>query len=220
MSDLIFVDVETTGLDPNRHCVWEMAYAYEQGPVESSVVPHSIVSAEPKALEIGQYDKRSKQTGDVPGEVFEMTFASRLAGNTLVAANPAFDASFLAARWGGAVWHYRLLDVEAYAMGILGWDRPKGLREIAAELRADGIDIPKPDHSAGKDVEVLRACFLALRDRRDQSVSVNLLSVFGDNEYPHEALEQAMDDLRRSGFPPSSRLADDIERQIPTEATR
>jgi hypothetical protein len=87
-----------------------------------------------------------------------------LDGNTLVAANPAFDASFLRARWGVAPWRYRMLDLETYAMPAFDWDAPKGLKDIAQALRDEAFPIPEPDHSAGADVETLRACHLALRE--------------------------------------------------------
>lgn len=78
-------------------------------------------------------------------------------------ANPAFDAAFLTARWGTAPWHFRLLDVEAYAMGALGYDRPRGLTTICDDLRAHGFDIPVPGHSAAADVAATRAAFRALQ---------------------------------------------------------
>ena len=65
------------------------------------------------------------------------------------------------ARWGFSPWHYRLLDVEAYAMGVLGWDEMHGLATIAEAL---GVD--QPDHTAATDVRVLRDCFYRLRDLR------------------------------------------------------
>ena len=48
-------------------------------------------------------------------------------------------------------------------MGALGYDTPKGLKDIAADLRGRGHEIPEPDHSAAADVATLRACHLALR---------------------------------------------------------
>lgn len=160
---LVFLDVETTGLDPNRHEVWEIAYAVDEGPIECGVVMHSLRYADPKALAMNGYWGR----GVVPQspELADVETACRFAlqGATLVAANPAFDAAFLRARWGETPWHYRLLDVEAFAAGILGWATPKGLRDIRNELIGCGYDIPKPDHSAAADVETLRACYKALR---------------------------------------------------------
>ena len=156
----VYLDTETTGLDPDRHEVWEIAYAVDGGPILSGVVAHSLRYADPTALAMNGYLDRG--TVGVPSDV-ESICRSALEGATLVGANPAFDAAFLRARWGVAPWHYRMLDVEAYAMGALGWDVPKGLATIAEALAVGhGYDIPKPDHSAAGDVATLRACHLAL----------------------------------------------------------
>lgn len=158
---IIYLDVETTGLDPNRHHIWEMAYAVDGKPISSCVVPHSRVGADEKALEVGQYFERITSLPTSP--TFEMALATDLEGNTLCAANPAFDASFLKARWGHTPWRYRLLDIEAYAMGALGYDVPQGLKTIAADLRELGHEIPEPDHTAAGDVATLRECHWALQ---------------------------------------------------------
>ena len=156
---LVYIDTETTGLDPDRHEVWELAYAVDNGPILSGVVAHSLRYADPTALAMNGYNDRG--VVPVPSDV-ESICRSALDGATLVAANPAFDASFLRARWGVTPWRYRMLDVEAYAMGALGYDVPKGLKQIADDLRALGHEIPAPDHSAAADVATLRACHLAL----------------------------------------------------------
>ena len=158
---LVFLDTETTGLDPERHEVWELAYAVDDGPICSSKVHHSLRNADPTALLMNGYLSRPDS---LPLDQIRLESDAQgvLVGATLVGANPAFDAGFLRARWGVAPWHYRLFDVEAYAAGVLGWDGPKGLAAIRAAL-ADDYDIPAPDHTAAGDVATLRACFYALR---------------------------------------------------------
>jgi len=160
---LLYLDTETTGLDPDRHEVWEIAYAIDDGPVLSSFVAHSVVGAEPAALRINNY--LSRFVG-VPfcGVTFEIALREAAEGATLVGANPAFDAAFLRARWGVTPWRYRLLDIEAYAMPALGLSTPAGLSKVAESLRDIGFEIPEPDHSAGADVATLRAIHLALGD--------------------------------------------------------
>ncbi len=165
---LVFLDTETTGLDAARHAVWEVAWAVEDGPIVESALAHNVAGADPKALRMNGYYNR------FAGRRFDLTLSLQLEerlredleGVTLVAANPAFDAAFLAARWGVAPWKYRLLDVEAYAMGAFGWSEPRGLnaiREALIESGIRGLDIPEPDHSAAADVATLRACFRALQ---------------------------------------------------------
>lgn len=160
----VYVDTETTGLDPDRHEVWEIAYAVDDGPIRSGVVLHSLRHADPMALDMNGYWGRTKDVA--PESCMEVETVLRGAfrpGMTLVGANPRFDAAFLRARWGEEPFHYRLLDVEAYAMGALGYDEPQGLKTVAKDLRAEGFDVEHPDHSAAGDVATLRACHAALR---------------------------------------------------------
>lgn len=166
MNHLVYLDVETTGLDPAVHQVWEIAWAVDDGPIRSAVVPHSLAFADPVALAVsGHEDRCGCRARTVPEvEEFEEQLRDVLEGATVVGANPAFDTAFLAQRWGARPWHFRLLDVEAFAMGVLAHGRLRGLAAISEELRGLGFEIPAPDHTAGRDVAALRACFLALRD--------------------------------------------------------
>lgn len=153
---LVFLDVETTGLDPSLHSIWEVAFAVDDGPIITSQVAHSTEHADPEALAINGYMDRFVGK-PLLGLHFERELREALTGNTLVAANPAFDAAFLRARWGVAPWKYRLLDVEAYAMPYFNWPVPQGLARIA-----DLLGIEAPDHTAYADVHTLRECFYAL----------------------------------------------------------
>lgn len=159
---LVFLDTETTGLDPARHDVWEVAWAVDDGPIESAFLAHDVAGADPEALRLNGYMARRPRLDVVASLTAEHGLRQALTGATLVAANPAFDAAFLRARWGVAPWRYRLLDVEAYAMGALGYDTPQGLARIARDLRKLDHAIPEPDHTAAADVATLRACYLAL----------------------------------------------------------
>lgn len=161
---LVYLDTETTGLDPDRHEIWELAYAIDDGRIEAGVVYHSLRHADPKALAMNGYHQRSHPQSFDEMQSREIGCRLALEGATLVAANPAFDAAFLRARWGFTPWRYRLLDVEAYAMGALGFAEPKGLKDVAAELRFLGYEIHHPDHSAAGDVATLRDCHLALSE--------------------------------------------------------
>lgn len=158
---LVYLDVETTGLDIRRHEVWEIAYAIDDGPILSSVVEHGFTTPDPFALRVNGYLDRA--VGVQPDPLFERALIEQLNGAVLVGANPAFDARFLEARWGRAPWRYRLLDIEAYAMGALGFEYPYGLKDVREALVALGHDIPAPDHTAAADVATVRACHLALR---------------------------------------------------------
>jgi DNA polymerase III alpha subunit (gram-positive type) len=159
-NDLIFLDTETTGLDPALHEVWEIAYAVNDGPINAYVVTHSLATADPKALELNGYRERGFA---FPSGWADVELKAALTGATIVGANPAFDTAFLRARWGVAPWHHRLIDVESMALTVLGYERPKGLHALAADLRDRGHDIPAPDHTAAADVATTRAVYNALR---------------------------------------------------------
>lgn len=166
---LVYLDLETTGLNPDVHEVWEVAYAVGDGPVVSGTVLHSLQSADPKALEVGRYHERClDQPRDITAAL-QLDAGLRLAlvGATIVGANPAFDAAFLRARWGVAPWHYRLLDIESYAMPLLGYAKPQGLHQIYTDLYSHGWLIAAPDHTAAGDVSATRDCHQALQSMAD-----------------------------------------------------
>jgi DNA polymerase-3 subunit epsilon len=164
---LVFLDTETTGLDYRLHEVWEIAYVSEENHViRSSFVEHSLKTADPFALELNGYYDRYNHGGAADAyrrAKWELEFRKALEGNTVVAANARFDMNMLFARWGVEPWHYRSLDIEAYAMGALGYDTPKGMKTIYDDLTSLGYELPEPDHTAAGDVATLREAFEVLR---------------------------------------------------------
>lgn len=147
MTKLVFLDTETTGLDSDRHEIWEIGaimrtddgdreYAWQIRP--------SLKTADPTGLRIGRFYERSKNYNHPVGsavilahpEVLVNTserwsgteevaeeLAVMLDGATLVGAVPDFDARFLTRflrKWNQApTWHYHLVDVETLAAGAL-----------------------------------------------------------------------------------------------------
>ena len=193
----VYVDLESTGLDRRRHHPYELAYAVDDGPIWTLLLPHTLRYAEQAALEVGRYFTRGipvrlrmEQHGMRPIAATLGDFVAAFAGpdgskNTLVAANPAFDTGMLFGKvigreaWTSRArralhlpappapaepWHYRLLDIEAYAAGLFGWPKPAGLRTVRDFLVSRGYDIPAPDHSAAGDVATLRAVHYACWD--------------------------------------------------------
>lgn len=159
----VYLDTETTGLDPERHQIWEIAFAVDDGPIQSGTVTHRIDTADPKALEINHYeervDKLALRLPAVRAMLLEASALHALTGATLVGANPAFDAAFLRARWHESPWKYRLLDIEAFAMPGLGLHEPRGIAYIA-----EALGVQAPDHTAAGDVHTLRECHRELLD--------------------------------------------------------
>ena len=169
----VFVDIETTGLDVDRHQIVELAWAVEDGPVTVVVPRHDLRTADPAALIINGYHERLHQQPCSSAEQISR-FLLDVRGNTIVAANPAFDAGFLRAHFGGyAPWHFRLRDIEVFADGVLGgWPRPPSLKQIREALIELGHDIPEPDHTARGDVLTLRAAWRALRAEQQHARSL------------------------------------------------
>lgn len=163
-SRLVFVDTETTGLDPNRHEIWETAWASEEGPVQSAFFTHKIGVIDPSAARVNKYFDRLHEfkSRDLT-DAADLRLKQDLLGATIVGANPAFDTAMLYARWGIAPWHYRLIDIGAYAMPIMGYDRPPTLISLRNDLvDATSFQIPEPTHTATSDVTTLRICYKLL----------------------------------------------------------
>lgn len=177
----VFVDCETTGLDRDRHQAFEIALweEFAEGP-KRFFVPHTLDHAAPDALRINRYHERGMRPRPVTpqSEASRTYLASLLADVTLVAANARFDADMIGKVLGFEPWHYRVLDVEAYAYGILGgeadWDDVPGLVTIRETLVGFGHPIPVPDHTALADVATLRAVYLTLTLIRDGRVPVRI----------------------------------------------
>jgi hypothetical protein len=166
---VVVVDLETTGLDPDRHELYEFAVVTENGGMWSAWVWPDLTVADPAALRLGRFYERKPDDlehragsavvqGSDGWEVCDSwDVAERLAcefsGAHLAGACPWFDAAFLERflhRHGHApAWSHRLIDVESMALPVLGLAVSPGLSEIARLLEID----PDPDqaHTATGD---------------------------------------------------------------------
>lgn len=135
---LAFVDTETTGLDPERHEIWEVGLILRQPDLAETVyewqLPVDVGRADPIALNIGHFYERYTLDNEHPDlwkptvreellRSFAAEFARLTAGAHLVGAVVSFDAQRLdrlLRRYGACpTWHYHLVDVEALAAGRL-----------------------------------------------------------------------------------------------------
>ncbi|MGV7864057.1 3'-5' exonuclease [Mycobacterium kansasii] len=176
---LIVCDVETTGLDPARHHVLEVAAINVETGAEYYFAPRlpagALAQAEPEALAINRYFerriyKRIRSSKDHQSEWWNLW--ELLSGNTLGGSNPAFDAAMLNKGVADAgldglsdlsPWHHRLADLAAYAAPALGLapNELVGLGDICSAL---GVENTAP-HSALGDARATAECFRRLTQR-------------------------------------------------------
>ncbi len=168
MRPTILLDSETTSLTPDYETgagvIWELAII-EWGTEAEHLwrTKPDLARADPAALGVGKFYERTagmcedcrppKRAYDIlrtaPSQKPEWSQPEALAsetarlldGATVIAANPTFDASFLAAflRANGhaPTWHYRLRDI-----GSMAWGYLNGAEVTAREVSAPEDLIP------------------------------------------------------------------------------
>lgn len=186
---VLIVDVETNGLDVERHIPFEVSWEFLDGSDSGTFIPaHNprdlLATAEIEALRINRYidripglprdgvlDSAGARLG-VGDEAFRLwqAFGSHEGGCTLAGSNPGFDARFLRKLFAHGhdttdlepePWHHRFLDLSNLAMAILGLNELPGLAKVT-EL----LGLPAPDHSAEGDRKVTAEAFRELFRRR------------------------------------------------------
>lgn len=189
-SQLVILDTETTGLDRERHEVWELAYDID-GKATVMHFPVDISKADPMALKMNGFYER------YPFEHFLETDENRHGGNAalthadveqfvtdvrgrhILGACPSFDDNFLwkLVRKFGFIetWHYHLIDIENLIVGYLLKSRATGMTQELVSLpwksddlsRAVGVDPEQFDrHSALGDVQWAKAQLQAILSTR------------------------------------------------------
>ncbi len=159
MKPLAFLDIETTGLDPYKDEILEIAYLREAkrpGPVVATHFSMQIDehAANPKALEVNRYWERKLDLLDIrlPWSPAAYKLVSELKDHIIVGNNPTFDLTFLThflGKWAWKpTWHYRPLDVGSMAQGRL---RARGVLPTAEIAKTFGVPLPEDQHSALAD---------------------------------------------------------------------
>lgn len=169
--NVAYVDIETTGLDPERHEVWEVALIVDGHEYEWMVQP-SLITAEPQALKVGRFHERRPLNIGMWANPFTVaTTVARLTnGRHLVGAVPSFDAAFLdrfLRKHGEApTWSHRLLCVETLAAAHLRM-LPEGLRKMAEKL---GLEVDQATHhTALGDARLARDVFELIMGREGET---------------------------------------------------
>lgn len=163
MKKLIFVDTETTGLDPEQDTLVELSYAtfnsYSRSPVKT--LYFGVESVPPFIDDFIKFTERGI-AGKKSSEEEINDFLTLSEGQTMVAANPAFDKAFLVAN-DLFRFHYRMLDIESYAYRALDTDNMPSMKEIFEELTARGYRLPEPNHTSKRDVEAMLEVYSILK---------------------------------------------------------
>lgn len=173
MTDIIFADTETLGLDPYAP-IWEFAAIRRDGDTGVETEHHFFISHDPNNRHLkslpeqfrADYDERyNPYTALTPYEasheiakVFYRKHGQPLP--SLVGAVPSFDAERLARQFLEPLgierpWHYHLLDIENIVTGFLAAKRkldppPWKSDKLSAAIGVDPADYPR--HTAMGDV--------------------------------------------------------------------
>lgn len=160
---LVFLDVETSHLDPAVGEPLEVAYSeFEDDNVRTLIVPHTLVNADPEALRINRYRERGMEYRSLWAQPEEFdAMRADLRGATICSANVTFDLGFLD-KWIKDDRHYRVFDFTSWAAGRLGWMVTHGMERTYEECRQRFDGILRPDHTAAGDVRSMKSMYYAL----------------------------------------------------------
>jgi len=171
---LAYVDVETTGLDPDIHEVIQVAIMVEDqntGKVlrqmEQRIKPQNIESASPKALEINGYAENTHLWDNAPimNQELATQIAHMLKDCILVGQNVGFDKGFLQKLlkkykmwdWVG----HHTIDTASLALEHLG---PLGIKSVSLHNTCKVLGITnRNEHDALADVIRCREVYHKLK---------------------------------------------------------
>lgn len=161
MSSLAFIDIETTGLDPNIHEIWEVAaiVRQEDGCEVSctwQLPVQDLDRADPIALDMtGFYNRRNIADEQIPLDIFCKQFAQITDGTHLIGAVVSFDEERLRRLFYQQSvrhkWHYHIIDVEALLAGhIMGMTESRDDFRGSNETRLEMREVAKPPWKSDK----------------------------------------------------------------------
>lgn len=177
---LVVVDLKTSGAEPARHHIVEVAWWDLSTNERFAFVPHHdpsevLATADPDALKVNGYIERElwrpeNQLSDDATHRAWAQLRSTLVGPAgrplalLCGHNPWFDAAFLTARFSNWL---LLRDLGNYAAGILDvpLDEPLTLSRVCHLL-----DVEPGHHTAESDVTAAGWCFVKLAHLRMERV--------------------------------------------------
>ena len=140
---ILYLDTETTGLDPRIHVPWEVAIIEEDGTEQVwrwRPAPWDLHYADPDALDMNGFHDRAPDTYDADIEwAAAEAIVAMTEGNIIAGSKPSFDTEMLTPwlrRCGvEPAWHHRPVCVATMAHGWLhAYDQAAG----------EHIDLPLP----------------------------------------------------------------------------
>lgn len=172
---LAFVDLETTGLNPDYSSIWEIAIIirvpsgreYEHHWQIRQTEIH-LRDADPKALEIGRYYERMVVSKEMayaqitpdghPVGVSRRALMDNVAGlltdAVMIGSNPAFDAAFLRVFLDSSPWHYRTIDIATLAAGFRFGQAKSGAYGGDFTFATDYPQLPYKSYDLSRAVDV------------------------------------------------------------------
>ena len=95
MSDLVFIDIETTGLISGYHEIIEIAIIYEDGTeYYHKIKPNRLELADPRALSINRFTSKAWRNAIEPAQL-AYDLSEILKDKIIVGHNPHFDIEFI-----------------------------------------------------------------------------------------------------------------------------
>jgi DNA polymerase-3 subunit alpha (Gram-positive type) len=171
MRDLVFLDCETTGLDPtyNESIEWAAIRETRDGQettFEARVKPTYPERFHPKAMEVNGYTKEAWETA--PPESAVAAGMAKICHNAiLVAHNVAFDEGFLTAFLAKhglkPSWHYHKVDTVGLAWPLYVKGELKSL-SLSELCKWAGTSQPEP-HKAMTDARCVQMVYHKLMAR-------------------------------------------------------
>ena len=170
---LAFTDIETTGLNRQKHEIIEIGLLIAKQPElkiidtwEAKIKPLNLRAADPAALKLTGYNSKDWELALQPKAALE-AFSRKTKNCILVGHNVAFDRPFLEdnfRRWNVPVrWDYHSLDTTTLAYLKLGSKQKLRLSEIAKTLKIKR----EKEHAAMDDAVTCYKVFKKLISKSD-----------------------------------------------------
>lgn len=158
--NVVFLDIETTGLDVEKDQITEIAWiTYDYGQ-RVQLVQHDRLPNDWVLRHTDYLTRIAPVTKEPLDQVlswlrYDIERVSTTEPVYLVGACPAFDDRFLRKAYGeGKVpYHYHVIDIEAMAMGSLGLDFSPSLKDLRGLLGIEGQN-EAPHHALADALEV------------------------------------------------------------------